>query len=133
VNTSALLAVQAAIYDVLTSDATLAAMAAVYDWVPEPASYPYVTLGEDIETPDNVLGDFGSRVSTTLHVWSRYRGFAEMKPIIARIMELLDHQDFTVEGRTLIVCRHEQTLTLRDPDPDVRHGTIRFSIETYAS
>jgi hypothetical protein len=130
-NHSALLPVQAAIYDTLTSDMTLAGLAGVYDNVPEAVAYPYIVIGEGIETPANAHNEFGSRVSTTLHVFSEYRGYLEANTIVDRIMTLLDHENITIDGRDLVAIRHEQTVLMHDSDPDVRHAVIRFSFETF--
>lgn len=133
-NETALLPVQAGIYSVLTGDAQLTALVGVdgvLDDVPEPKPYPYVVIGEAVETPDNVHGAFGSRVAATLHVWSEHRGYSEALDIAGHLMRLLDHQDVPIPDRGLIACRHEQTITMRDPDPDVRHVVVRFSFDTF--
>jgi hypothetical protein len=131
-NSSALLAVQGAIYDELTSDLELAGLAGVYDDVPEAVAYPYVVIGEGVETPSNNHSDFGSRVSATLHVFSEYRGYAEVNAIVNRLMTLLDHNyDIAIPGRLLVAIRHEQTVLMHDSDPDVRHAVVRFSFETF--
>lgn len=130
-NHSALLPVQAAIYSTLTSDVTLAGLASVYDEVPEAVAYPYVVIGEGIETPANAHNEFGSRVSATLHVFSEYRGYLEAATIVDRIMTLLDHESVTIAGRDLVAIRHEQTVLMHDTDPDVRHAVVRFTFETF--
>ena len=69
---------QAALYARLTGDAALMAdISGVYDGPREGTAYPYVVLGEVIETADNALGQFGSESLVTLHVWSRAQGFKE--------------------------------------------------------
>lgn len=131
-NSSALAPVQQAIFTRLTGDtALMAVITGVHDTVPEPSLYPYVVIGESIETPDNQLGQFGSRISATLHIWSRYRGMAETNTIINHVVRILDHAPVAIGGRTLIAVRLEQILTLRDTDPDLRHGVVRFTVETY--
>lgn len=131
-NTTALGALQAAIYARLKADPALtAAVSGVWDEPPEGAAYPYVVIGDAVETPDNNLAAFGSRVVATLHVWSSYRGFSQANTIAGHLMRLLDHQPLTVAGRGLIAARHEQTITMRDPDTDVRHVAVRFAFETY--
>jgi hypothetical protein len=133
-NHSALLPVQGAIYDTLTSDVELMGLAGVYDNVPENVAYPYVVIGEGVETPSNNHGDFGSRVSATLHVFSEYRGYAQANAIVNRLMTLLDHNyGIVISGRNLVAIRHEQTVLTsnNDSDPDVRHAVVRFTFETF--
>jgi hypothetical protein len=131
VNGSALLAVQTALYTALTSDVTLSGLAGIYDEVPEGVTFPYIVIGDAVETPANAHNEFGSRVAATIHAFSEYRGYAELLPIIDRLMSLLDHQALTIAGRDLVAIRHEQTVLMRDPDPDVRHAVVRFSFETF--
>jgi hypothetical protein len=130
-NETALLAVQAAVFNTLNGDTALSALAGVHDHVPEGETYPYVVVGEGVETPDNTHDNFGSRVAATLHIWSHYRGYAEALQILGHLMRLLDHQDLEVLGRGFVACRHDQTVTMRDPDPDVRHVVVRFAFDTY--
>ncbi|MGW2547493.1 DUF3168 domain-containing protein, partial [Kitasatospora sp. NPDC001574] len=66
---------QAALYTALTADEQLTAMVTgVFDYVPEDTAYPYVVLGEAIETPHNTHDRYGRQTAITLHVWSQYRG-----------------------------------------------------------
>lgn len=132
-NTAALLSLQGAIRARLLGDSALAAEVAgrVYDEVPEGAPKPYLSIGDAVETPDNELAAFGSRVAHSVHVWSGYAGFAEALRIAGHLVRLLDHQPLTVPGRGLVAARHEQTITMRDPDPDVRHVVVRFAFDTY--
>lgn len=131
-NSLAALPIQGAMFARIKGDATLNAAIGgrVHDDVPETAVYPYVVLGEAVETPDNEVAAFGSRVVTTLHVWSAYRGFKEALEIAGHLVRLFDRQPLTVAGRELIAVRHEQTITMRDPDSDVRHVAVRFAVET---
>jgi hypothetical protein len=66
----------------------------------------------------------------TLHIWSDYGGFAEALGIVRHLMRVIDHQPIAVPGRQLVYAHHEQTVTMRDPDPDVRHVSVRFAFET---
>src|SRR5690606_39897822 len=76
----------------------------VWDYVPEDQPRPFVTVGEAIETADNVHGRFGRRVVHTLHVWTKGRGgFAEALQIAAELTMLFDHRenDIELEGHRL--------------------------------
>ncbi|MEU2077103.1 DUF3168 domain-containing protein [Streptomyces sp. NPDC013489] len=127
------LAVQTALYGKLTADAPLMALVTgVYDFVPETAVYPYIHLGEAIETPRNAHDRFGRETVVTLHVWDRHRGFKTVLQIGARITALLDHQPLTIPGLAHIVTRYEFGQPLTDPEPpgDIRHLVLRFRIVT---
>ncbi|HCA88166.1 MAG TPA: DUF3168 domain-containing protein [Streptomyces sp.] len=128
-----MLPVQGAVLAVLTGDATLTDMAdAVYDYLPEDVPYPFIVIGEAIETPDNRHGGFGRQTVITLHVWSQYRGYAQALAIGARITALLDHQPLTIPGVDWIATRFEFSQTLTDPEPpgDIRHLVLRYRVVT---
>lgn len=128
---SALGPIQAAIYAALTGDVTLMGMVSgVFDWVPEGTAKPYVTIGETIATPRNAHDRFGRRNVTTLHVWSQQHGFAETNAIMNQITTILDHQTLVLSGHEAVMVHHEFEQTLNDPDPEIRHGVIRFAITT---
>ena len=121
-----------AIFQRLTADPDLGA--AVYDFVDESgaASWPYITIGEGIETPANRHDSIGRETTLYLHVWSRYRGFAEADAVAKRVNALLDHRpaELSVEGQRVVSIRFEFSQNLRDPDPRIRHVAIRFRIRT---
>ena len=123
------LAVQRAVYRTLTEDAELQSLVSgVFDDVPEGTEFPYVVVGESTLLPDNYLTGFGREVRVTLHVWSRYRGFAEALEIADRVCQLLDHQPLEVDGWDHIATRLELVETLHDPDPSLRHVPVQFSV-----
>lgn len=121
--------VQAAYYARLTGDAALMDLiSGVFDYVPEDRPYPYVQIGEATEIPDNRHDGFGRETTQTLHVWSRYRGYAQALAIAARIVALLDHQRLSIAGLHHVATRFEFSQTLTDPEPpgDIRHIPMRF-------
>lgn len=126
--------IQTALYQRLTAEgADLGA--AVYDYVPEgdQASWPYVTIGEGIETPANSHSFIGRDTTVYLHVWSKYRGFAEANMVADQMNALLDHQPGELDmgpGQYVTSIRFEFSQMLRDTDPTVRHVAIRFRIRT---
>ncbi|MDX3405525.1 DUF3168 domain-containing protein [Streptomyces sp. ME02-6977A] len=128
-----MLPVQTALYARLKDDATLTGMiSGVYDYVPEEAPYPFVVIGEALETPDDRHGGFGRQTVVTLHAWSRYQGYTQVLRIGARVTALLDHQPLTIPGLDHIVTRFEFSQTLTDPEPpgDIRHLVLRYRVVT---
>lgn len=127
---TALLEIQEAIYGLLSANLSTAG---VYDFVPEDAPYPFVTIGEATEIPRNTHDNFGREVTVTIHVWTKgMLGFSATLSIANEIQQLLDHQqnDFSLENHRVIAVRLDQVLTLRDPDPSIRHVPMRFRIVT---
>lgn len=122
---------QVALYSLLTGDAALMAdITGVFDEVPEGQAFPYVTIGEFTVTPGGAHDRFGARSTVTLHAWSTYHGRAEISTVVGHLMRLLDHQALNVNGHDTVVVAHEQTVTVPDPDPDVRHAAVRFALVT---
>ncbi len=138
---------QAALVARLRGDSALAALLApvrgvspatpaVVDEPPEGQEYPYVRLGDHLSTPDNTHTSFGRDVTETLHVWTRARSAAPGQAIATRIGELLDHQVAALsalledDGHRCVSIRQTFDQALEDPDPEIRHHVLRFSIET---
>ncbi|MGW2591954.1 DUF3168 domain-containing protein [Streptomyces sp. NPDC001515] len=130
---SPMLPLQRAVLDVLRGDSALtAAVSGVYDYVPEAAAYPFVVVGESLETPGNAHDRYGRETVMTLHVWTQHRGHSQGLTIAARITALLDHQPLTVPGLAHVVTRYEFSQTLTDPEPpgDIRHVVLRYRVVT---
>lgn len=125
--------VQEAVYAKLTGSASLMGMVSgVFDGrAPEGTAFPYILLGEAIETPDDAHGLFGRQTLVTLHVWSDYPGFAETAAIVGAVQELLDQQILDIAGVRHVSTRFEYAQTLVDPeDPRLRHAVVRFRVTT---
>ena len=128
---SPLLPLQTAMYQRMVADDTLMGMVSgVFDDVPEGQAKPYVVIGEAIETPRNNHGQFGRETVVTLHIWSEHAGFSEALNIQNTTVELFDHQPLSVDGQHVVSVRYEFSQPLRDPDPHIRHGVIRFRVTT---
>lgn len=130
---SPMLPLQGAVLAVLRGDGDLMALASgVYDYVPEKVGYPFVVVGEAIETPANAHDRFARETVLTLHVWSQHRGHSQGLAIAARITALLDHQPLTVPGLAHVVTRFEFSQTLTDPEPpgNIRHVVLRYRVIT---
>jgi len=140
-------AVQAAIVSRLRGDATLAALLkpikgqtpptpAVVDFVPEGQTMPYVNVGDHLSVPDNTHTSFGRRITETVHVWTRERSMGPGQVIANRVAELLDHQVAALsallvpKGHRCVSIRLSFDQALDDPDPEIRHHVLRFTIET---
>lgn len=127
---------QDAVLALLQADTELTALVqGVFDWVEEGQAYPYVVLGESVETPDNTHDSHGSSTVITLHVWSRYRGFHQARTIASRLRALLEHRPLTITGHGHVATYFVSQQTLTDPEPpgDIRHVPISFRVLTTVS
>lgn len=120
--------IQQAIYTKLVADSALMAVAGVYDEPPEPALYPHVTFGEFIEERMDSHDRQGLDVAAILHIWSKYRGYAECSAILGHLDRILDRQPLAVEGFEDVSIFREHHRMMRDPDPDIRHCPVRFRV-----
>lgn len=102
----------------------------VYDHVPEGAVWPYVVVGDVVGVPDNAHRQPGWAVDVAVHVWSHASGAKEAQQLLGEVVQLIDHRpdQVTVDGWTVVAIRTRRTMTMRDPDPDVRHGVVDLTI-----
>lgn len=118
---SPLLPLQKAIYERLKANLPCP----VYDYVPDGATMPYVTLGEDTSVDWSTKLENGQEITHTLHVWSDYNGMAETKQLIDQITQALTSTPLQVEGFFVVLARLDMVETMRDPE-GFRHGVVRF-------
>lgn len=123
-------ALQQAVYATLAGDSALCALIGnpprLFDDVPRSADFPYVVIGDDLESNWNTAAEEGSEHLLTVHVWSRAGGRKETKLVVDAVRAALDEASFTLTGQTLIGIRHQQSEFRRESDGQTWHGLIRF-------
>lgn len=102
-NASSLLAVQTAVYGVLSVDATLLALCPdIENFEPTDPPARFILVGNAIERTWNTFGGtsagWGWHCELTVHIYSYYRGELEALQILSRVTALLNHQPLTVTG-----------------------------------
>lgn len=126
---------QTAIFDALSAGLVVP----VYDEVPQEdtetdIAFPYVTIGETDVVVETVDTNDSFLATTSISVWSRYRGRLEVKTLQGEIFDILHRNDgltiaapYTIFGINFIDSR-----TLVDPDGVTRQGlsTFEFFIDT---
>ncbi len=98
----------------------------VYDQVPEKASYPYVTLGEDTNLDWSTKNTRGHETTHTLHVWSEYEGMDEVKSIMDEVARAITGAPLILGDFAVASAKLEFSTAMRDPDGKTRHGVLRF-------
>jgi hypothetical protein len=112
------------------------AVPAVVDGPAEGQAYPYVGVGEHLSVPDNDLTAYGRRVTETLHVWTKTRSMSPGQVIADRLAALFDHQVAAMSallapfGHRCVRIELDFDQALRDPDPQIRHHVLRFTVIT---
>lgn len=126
---------QTAIYARLSGDTTLVTTlgAAVYDIAPDRAEFPYVTIGEQTESPNDTMGTTGRDITVTVHTWTRERTKQQAQLIQNRVDALLDRWAPTVTGWSATTMLMEFFETFRDEDGLTQHGVARYRIHITAS
>ncbi len=127
---SALSPVQALVFALLNGDSTLTGMAKIYDHVPEQTSFPYISLTDFNETPDDTLGTLGRAIDVTIEAWSQAEGYKELEAITNRIVTLLDNDAAgSPTGWTLVGSLYSSGDLVRESDGLTRHATMMFKLE----
>jgi|SRR5579884_122939 len=125
-----------AMYGTLTLDGTLMGMiTGVFDFgaVPTNQAFPYVTIGEFDEKPDNAFGQRGYLTAHKLHIWDSkgLSGFQLSQQILARLNTLLDQQPMTLATHTFVYCLYQQAIPMNDPGEDkILHTSVEYEVFT---
>ena len=114
---------QKAIYEILSANITDVPVA---DYVEENTPFPYISIGEDIFTDDSTKTDFADISQTAVRVWSRAKGFSEVKSILAEIIRVLSTVDIIAEGYIIQYYGITQMETSRESDGITRSGMVRI-------
>lgn len=115
--------IQKALYSLLTT-----AGLTVYDEVPVKPSWPYVTISDAVETPDNTLSTHGRENIVNLHIWSKYPGNKETQDKALTIIQKIDKQTLSLTGASFVMAHFLDFRILKEED--LRHGVIRFRVNT---
>jgi hypothetical protein len=140
---SAMLPVQAAVYTTLAADAALGALLEtdagagvqtaprIYDEVPQSVDiFPYVQVGEAIESKDNTFSETGRSVVVAVHIYSQAQGWKEAQGILEEVVRLLDEVLLTNIAAPWTIWDNNYDpggMEQRDPD-GTRHIVARFTI-----
>ena len=98
----------------------------LYDEPPTNEDYPYVVVGDTVETPDNSLtyNGYDTSLSFTIKTKPGGLGFATAKEILNAMNNVLNMKKFDMTGFTMIICKFDNMITNRD-------GDIRSIISRY--
>ncbi len=126
---SAPLAIQEAVFGLLSNDALLIAkISGVYDSHPEPQKFPYITIGDGYSVPFVSFDHMGEELYINVHIWSRYKGFKEGQEISADVQRLLAQKHIDVPDFGSVACFFDATETIRDTDGITRHLILRYRL-----
>lgn len=126
-------AVQTAIFQRLKNDATLQGLVTdVYDSVPDAATLPIVTIGEDVITENDTADTLGALASITIHTWTDSgagtRGRKQVKNIQGAVYDALHRAELDAAGHHFIASDFSNSQTFMDADGRTWHGIQIFNL-----
>lgn len=138
----ACLALQKAVYDALSGDATLATLVGagkVFDYVPDGTAAPLVVIGDDgdaeirsVEFSD-VAEDAHEQVFT-VHVWTESRrGRFAIKSVLSRLHDLLVDTALLLSGFAVLRQLFVSAQAMQEDDGLTYHGVFQFRVVTTAN
>ncbi|MDE2182887.1 MAG: DUF3168 domain-containing protein [Alphaproteobacteria bacterium] len=121
-------ALQQAVFAVLATSAAVRALAGerVFDAVPRGAAFPYVVLGDAVETAAGTATDDASEHRLVVRAWSRAGGHRESKLLARAICEALDGAVLDLDGHTLIDLRLREAEYVREHDGATFRAALTF-------
>lgn len=122
--------IQTAVYTKFTTDTTLMALiTGVFDFgaVPPAQAFPYITIGDMQEGPENAFARRGYKTRHLMHIWDSTPGFKRSQSILARMNFLIDQKPLTLATQTLVYLLYQQSHNLNDPGVDnLRHTVVEY-------
>lgn len=126
---AALWPVQVGMYQRAAADPALGALVTgVFDNVPDEQPLPYISLGSITSNTDDAHNQRGADLSVVWDIWSAHPGNKEAAAILAALDALFHRQALAVAGFTDVSVARTQALTVTDPDPDIRHISVRYRV-----
>lgn len=128
---------QRGLYTYLKADTQLMAMVrAVYDGVPpgqyndgqQEQNFPYITIGDAEEKPDDSHTRQGSESVLEVEVWSRYQGNKEVKEVMGRLWALLHNTKWAVPDFSAVMSRAVSSRSITEKDGITRRGLMRVRV-----
>jgi Protein of unknown function (DUF3168) len=104
----------------------------IYDRPPEPAGFPFITLGQSPLRDWSAGSEEGSDQRLTVHVWSPFGGKKHMQDVIKAVRTSLNDWPLA-SGRERIMLNHEFSEARLDPEDDSFHGIVRYRATTASS
>jgi len=127
-------ALQQAIYATLAASPDLQALIGdpprLFDFVPRESDFPYVVIGDAIQSDWSTATEDGTEHQLTINAWSRSTGHKEVKAVAEIIRSSLNNAALAISGATLIDIRHLATDFARQPDGQTYRASLRFRAVT---
>lgn len=121
---------QKALYDQLKADSTFMNLIGdrLYDEPNTNETYPFVIVGDTIETSDNTLyyNGYDTSINFTIKTKPAGLGFYPAKQILEEMNRILNMKKFAMDSLTMIICKFDNMVT--DRDGDIRSILVRYQV-----
>ena len=132
--TSAVLELQGAVIAAIKASDGVANIVGnrVFDHVPRSqtgdvsATFPFVGWATDDAVTEDADCIDGLAVSFDIDCWSREPGFPEVRRLTAAVRAALHKAELGLTDNAIVLIRHDQTRTFRDPDGLTSHAVLTF-------
>jgi len=130
--TSASWALQQAVFATLCVNDAVRDIAGerIFDAVPRGAAFPYIVVGEGVETDASTATEEGSEHTLEIRIWSRAGGHKEVKLAAEAVRDALDGAALDLLGHALIDLRFVSADFTRESDGETFRATLRFRAVT---
>jgi hypothetical protein len=132
---SASAALQAALHQRLTADASLTALigpARIHDRTPAAAEFPYVTFGQTASDDWSTGSEQGEAHFIRLHAWSRMPGRKEALAIAEACQDAIQSTPLSLSGHRLVLLRRTSLEAAYDVALRGFRATLTFEALTEA-
>jgi len=92
--------------------------------VPEGASLPYITIGEDRVRFSSVDGILRSEHETSIFIYSQHDGISQVKRLLDDIHHLVESTPLVVAGHQVVLLRVSETRSQRLNDGKSFRGEL---------
>lgn len=98
-----------------------------YDKPPDPAQYPFVSLGptQDLSIDADCID--ASEITVQIDVWSDAFGTPEARRLARAVRNALHNVDLTLTTNGFVSLTHNSTRVIRDPQPEITHAVLTFT------
>ncbi len=127
--------IQTLIFQKLDNDADLKALiVGVYADTPQAhesedsASFPYLTIGQDVAAPWDTKTWFGVESIMQIDAWDRSDNYLVLKQIANRVWELLHHTRLDIANGDHCLTVHQSAAYSVDPDGHTKRAMMMFRL-----
>jgi len=128
---SAMWEVQVAIYEQLKNNATLMALIdGIYDEPETNNAYPYITIGDGVESPDDSHSTLGYEDYLTFVIYTKPAGLGSYtaKNILAKMNDVINTKKFSMTSKNMLICEFDNATPFRNKD--IRGLIVRYKVIT---